>query len=40
MDAVMMYVSFCFQTTDDPFGSKGRLKKQSWAAYLNKNGSL
>lgn len=29
-----------FLFSDDLFDSKGRLKKQSWAAYLNKNGSL
>ena len=29
-----------FLFSDDLFDSTGRLKKQSWAAYLNKNGSL
>ena len=29
-----------FLFSDGLFDSKGRLKKQSWAAYLNKNGSL
>ena len=29
-----------FLFSDDLFDSKGRLKKQSWAAYLNKNVSL